>query len=199
MNPRQAIPPRLAERLLGWLDAPEHIIGDFAEEFELVVLGNGRYSATIWYWRQLIFSTPTLCQRRWQTIMTTLTKREKQNLILSVLLLIPAMLIGVPGLLFSIFGWAGPMNSVFGVLESSATLSWLIHPLTVMGGIAVALLLTAWPVIRLEVNGQQDLLISLTIRKGYWLHLVVLGTAVFFILLIFAYLLAENFGVFNIR
>ena len=108
------------------------------------------------------------------------------------------MLIGIPGLLFSLFSLAGPMNALFGTLENSAWLSWLLHPVVIMGGLAVSLLLTAWPVVRLEVNNHQDRLVgSLTIRKGYWLHIVVLGTAVIFILIIFAYLLAENLLLFQ--
>lgn len=198
MNGNSSQPPRLAEAMLYWLAAQECIIGDFAEEFEMALGENGRFQAKIWYWQQFIRSTPALCQRRWQTSMTPLTKRDKQFLIFSVLSLIPAMLIGIPGVLFSVFGLAGPMNAVFGTLEGSVWVSWLLHPLTIMGGIALAFLLTAWPVIQLEVNNQQGQLISLTLRKGYWLHLAVLGTAVLFMLLIFAYLLAENLQIFQL-
>lgn len=198
MNDKHSEPPRVAETLLRWLGAPDYIIGDFVEEFEGAEVRNGRFRANIWFWQQLLRSAPALSQRRWQTIMTTLTKRDKQSLILSAVLLIPAILVVISGLLFSLFGLPGPMNALFGVFESNAWLSWLIHPVAIMGGLALALLLTAWPVVRLEVDNHQDRLVgSLTIRKGYWLHMVVLGTAVFFVLLIFIYLFAENLLLFQ--
>lgn len=194
MHRGQFQPPGLALAILRLLAVQEHILGDFVEEFESVSLRNGRLRAKIWFWQQLFRSMPAMCQRRWQTIMATLTRREKQLLILSFFSLIPAMLIGIPGLLFSVFGLAKPMNAIFGFLGGNIWLSWVIHPLVIIGGVGLALLLTAWPVIRLgEGNSQGRLLIF---RKGYWLHLLVLATAVFFILLIFTYLLAENFHIF---
>lgn len=130
--------------------------------------------------------------------MKTYSKRDKQVLLLSVVLLFPAMLIGIPGLLFSVLGFAEPMNSIFGIVESSFWLSWLFHPVTIMGGIATSFLLTAWSVVTLDLSNENShLLGSITIRKEYKLHLLVLGTAVFFTLLIFAYLLVENLQLFS--
>lgn len=198
MNPANLPPPWLAQTMLHWLTEEEYIVGDFGEEFERVWLANGRFQARIWFWRQLFRSTPALGQRRWQIMMATLSRRDKQFLILSMLLLIPALLISLPGVIFSLFGLAGPMNTIYGALESSAWVSWLIHPLTILGGIAGAVLLTAWPVVQFDIANQQDRLVgSLTIRKGYWLHLGVLGTAGLFLLIILIYLLAENFHLFQ--
>ena len=197
MNDRRPTLLHMAVRWLKWLDAPIYIVGDFVEEFEDMARGNGRFWANYWLMEQLIGSTPTLCHRRWQTMIASLTKRDKQLLILSVLMLIPAMLVGVPGVIFSVFGVAAPMNTVFETLRSSVWLEWLINPLVVIGGIGLAFLLTAWPVVQLDFNNKQDQFVgSLTIRKGYWLHLGVLGTAVLFMLTIFIYLFAENIGFF---
>ena len=58
MTDKFPLPPKLAERLLGWLKAPDYIVGDFSEGFEIDVTQNGRFRASIWYWQQLLRSTP---------------------------------------------------------------------------------------------------------------------------------------------
>jgi hypothetical protein len=83
MKSKQCLPPRLAEYLLVWLDAPDYIIGDFIEGFEQV-MENGRIRANIWYWQQLFRSTPAFWHRRWQATMKTLTKRDKQLFVFGV-------------------------------------------------------------------------------------------------------------------
>lgn len=193
MKQKPGEPPRFAQTLLHWLGAPNYVIGDFVEEFEGLVGRNGRFQANVWFWQQLIRSTPALCRRRWQTVMNTLTKRDKQFFALGILLLIPALLIGVTGILHSVFGISAPMNNMFDYLRSSPLLAWLVHPAVILGGLAAAFILNAVPVLQISVRNQEEALVgSLTIRKGYWLHLGVLVTAVLFVLVIFLYLLVEN-------
>jgi len=193
VNDNRLEPPRIAEVLLHWLGTPDYIIGDFVEGFESVMVRNGRFRATVWFWQQLIRSTPTLCQRRWQIMMKALTKRDKQLFVFGVFLLIPALLIGVTGVLHSVFGISTPMNNMFDFLYSSPLLAWIVHPAVILGGLAAAFLLNALPVVQISVRNQEEVLVgSLTIRKGYWLHMGVLATAVLFLLGIFLYLLAEN-------
>lgn len=190
---RNSVPPTLAESVLHWLGVPEFIIGDFAEGFEQVALRNGRFSANIWYWQQIILSAPALCQRRWQTIMKTLTKRDKQLFLLGLLSLIPAFLIGVTGSLHSLFGFSAPMNRMFDFLYSSPLLAWIVHPAVILGGLAMAFILNALPVLQISLRNQDKALVgTISLRKGYWLHLGVLATAVLFGLIIFIYLLVEN-------
>ena len=192
MSSKHCQPPRLAEQLLIRLGAPDFIIGDFAEEFEQVV-ENGHIQANIWYWSQLFRSTPTLCQRRWQATMKTLTKRDKQFFVLGVFLLIPALLIGVTGVLHSVFGISAPMNNMFDYLRNTPLLAWIIHPGVILGGLVGAFILNALPVLHISVQNQADSFVgSVSIRKGYWLHMMVLGTAVLFLLIIFSYLVVEN-------
>ncbi len=206
MAPKTTQPPRIAEKLVNWLAAAyEPIVGDFAEEFEGRVEGNGRFRATIWYWQQLIRSTPALVQlnltdrydRRCQSMIVKLTKRDKWFLILGIIFLIPATSIGFTGILSSAFGVSGPMNSMFDFVRSSPLLVWFVHPVVIMGGLILAFLLNALPVFRFDWSNQQDQVIgTVAIRKGYVWQLVVIGVVTFFVLLIFVYLLAENFAVF---
>ena len=185
--------PRFVAGLLCWLGVPEYIIGDFVEEFEDMVAKNGRFQANIWFWQQLIRSTPTLCQRRWQIMMKSLSKRDKQLFVFGLFLLIPALLIGVTGILHSAFGISAPMNNMFDFLHSSPLLAWIVHPAVILGGLAAAFILNAVPVLQVSLRNQDEALVgSLTIRKGYWLHLGVLATAVLFVMVIFLYLLVEN-------
>ncbi len=193
MNNKPIWSPRLVERLLGWLGVPDYIIGDFVEEFARGVVRNGRFRANIWFWQQLIRSTPVLYQRRWQAIMKTLSKRDKQFFVFGIFLLIPALLIGVTGILHSVFGILAPMNNMFDYLYSSPLLAWIVHPVVILGGLTAAFILNALPVLQISVRNQEEALVgSLTIRKGYWLHLGILATAVLFVLVIFLYLLVEN-------
>ena len=179
--------------LLRWLGAPEFIIGDFVEEFEQVVAENGRFQANIWFGQQLIRSIPALCQRRWQESMKTLTKRDKQFFVFGSLALIPALMIGVTGSLHSLFGISAPMNNMFDFVRSTPLLAWLIHPAVILGGLVVAFVLNALPVLHISLYNQDEAWQgTISLRKGYWLHLIVLGTAVLFGLIIFLYLLAEN-------
>jgi hypothetical protein len=186
-------PPRLAETLLRWLGAPDYIVGDFVEEFEDVLEWYGRFRANIWFWQQLLRSVPALCQRRFQKAMKSLTKRDRQLFVFGILLLIPALLIGVTGILHSVFGISAPMNSMFDYLYRSPLLAWIVHPAVILGGLLGAFVLNAVPVLQINVRNQEEALVgSLTIRKGYWLHIGVLATAVFFFFVIFLYLLVEN-------
>lgn len=123
-----------------------------------------------------------------------LTRRDKQYFVFGVLLLIPALLLGVTGVLHSIFGISGPMHSLFDSVGSRPLLAWVVHPVVILGGLAAAFVLNALPVLQISLRNQEEALVgSLTIRKGYWLHLGVLATAVLFLLIIFLYLLVENF------
>lgn len=197
MTDKFSTPPKLAERLLEWLKAPDYIVGDFSEEFEMEVVQSGRFRACFWYWQQLLRSAPNLLQRRWQTAMKTLTKRDRLSLTFSILLLVPAMLAVIPGVLYSVFGVAGPMNAIFDTIDRYIWLSWLLHPVLILGGMLLALLLVLWPMVRFEVNNEQDRLVgSFTIRKGLWLHLLVVSTVVLFGLLIFIYMAAEELQIF---
>ncbi len=194
MSKNSSMLPRFAEALLHWLDAPDYIVGDFVEEFENLAMQNGRFQATLWFWQQLIRSIPALCQRRWQMMRQRLTRRDKQYFVFGVLLLIPALLLGVTGVLHSIFGISGPMHSLFDSVGSRPLLAWVVHPVVILGGLAAAFVLNALPVLQISLRNQEEALVgSLTIRKGYWLHLGVLATAVLFLLIIFLYLLVENF------
>ena len=70
---------------------------------------------------------------------------------------------------------------------------WLIHPAVILGGLVVAFVLNALPVLHISLHNQDEAWQgTISLRKGYWLHLIVLGTAVLFGLIIFLYLLAEN-------
>jgi hypothetical protein len=85
------------------------------------------------------------------------------------------------------------MNNMFDYLRNTPLLAWIIHPGVILGGLAMAFILNALPVFQIRLRNQGDMLVgSVAIRKGHWLQLAVLGTAILFILVIFAYLSVEN-------
>lgn len=60
-------PPPLAERLLRWSLAPddrEAVLGDFQEEFAVLLDVRGKTAATRWYWMQALLSLPPNVVRR---------------------------------------------------------------------------------------------------------------------------------------
>ena len=202
-------PPRLMEWLIGKLlpfELGEMILGDFAEEYARYVEKNGRFSATFWYAQQLLRSIPALfrlnlnyqLERRWIPMIKSLSNREKQTFVIGILLLIPIMLVSIPGIIYSAFGQPAPMNAVSGFLESNAALSLLIHPVVVMGGLLIAFLLNALPVFSISLNNQNDRIVgSISLKKDHILQLTFVGICLLFGLVIFIYMLAENFHLFQ--
>ena len=190
-------PPIFAQRLLQVLiDSADQnaILGDFAEIFSGLVEKHGQRYAKRWYWLAVFRSVPFLLvlrKQQWfrRSIMEKLAFFEKSGRIatIGILLLLPALLLAVGGLLFSLFGVAAINDMIGGDL-------FLFHPIVILGGMAIALSVNLLSVLRFQ--WQEGNLVSVIRVRGKMVNLgliVLIGTLA---ALIFVYLLAENFQIF---
>jgi hypothetical protein len=216
-------PPRFAGRLLGALlpesDA-EALAGDFAEEFELLAIERGRISALGWYWSQLLLSLPVfvhlgissrlkllgsifrepqraivlLDRRNW--IMETHRKKNTRLFLIGLILVLPAMLIVIPGLLQSGLSSLALNDAIDAAFARLPVLELLIHPIVILGGLLVAFLLNAWQVIDVHLDREPGRVVGRLGVNLYPLHLGMVLFSLGIVGIIFLYLLAENFQIF---
>jgi hypothetical protein len=201
--------PSSLERLAGWLTPAaerEFLLGDLAESYAVICGKNGRFSANCWYAGQLVRSLPAFFQlqaTRWWVqrsfVMKAISKRESQHFLLGLMLLIPAVLIVIPGLISSFTGWSAPMNAIFDFLQGRTWLSWVIHPAVILGSLLVAFLLNGRNLFEISLRQEPEAFIgTLALRKGRWLSLSIVLVTVLFVTVIFLYLLAEHFAIFGL-
>lgn len=198
--------PNWLLRGVGWLIPAaerEFLLGDLVEVYEAVWVENGRFAANRWFISQIVRSLPAFIQlslHHWvqrSMMMKTNTKRDIQFFSLGVLLLVPAVLIVIPGLVSSFTGWSDPLNSIFNFLRSSIFLSWLTHPVVIMGGLLSALLLNAHSLFDFGMRREPQALVgTMTIHKGRRLPWIMVTTCTLFVTVIFLYLAAEFLAVF---
>jgi len=109
-------PPRLAERLLASILTPddaEAVLGDFAELFNTNAYQSNLQKAQFWYWIQTFKSAPSLIrlklsnelERRMETMIKNLNLHNKSSLWISLIALIPALLLVIPGIMQSGLGY----------------------------------------------------------------------------------------------
>ena len=190
-------PPQWAERLLVQLVAPvdqECIVGDFAERYLSKVYTEGHKAAQRWYWQELLRSLPfllILLQRQWcrRSTMEKLAYFEKGNraVILSVILMIPAVLLVCGGLLYSLFDVATVNNALNFNL-------FIFHPTVILGGMALALLLNTLSVLR--IRWEAGTVIGELRVQGKTANLSFIGLIGGVAGIILLYLLAENLQIF---
>lgn len=201
----QTVPPRLLEKiggvLLPWQER-EFVLGDLAEIYGEGVGENGRFSQTIWYINQLICAIVPSLQLRLGRLLKRrfgmfhpIRKEDTHRFLISLLLLIPAALIVSTGLLHSFFGITAPMNNLFDFYRDTPLMGWMAHPLTVFGGMVVALGLSVWPFFTFS-GSRKELRAhgSVTLTQGSVLSWIVFGVCGLMAAIVFLYLLAENFG-----
>lgn len=198
-------PPILAERLLVLLLAQEDaeaVLGDFAETFLQLATRSGDSKARLWYCLQVLESAPTLIQlqlsrqmkRKFTTIMRNFQLHNKLSLWLSMLALIPALLLVVPGIFQSIFGLMDPSRARDTLFAQWPYLEILINPIPLLGGLFLALILNFIPAIGLRIEHRPEGWISIITFKSVLLHWAFVGLSLLIIAIILIYAFFENFA-----
>ena len=124
----------------------------------------------------------------------TLFREGKGSAALGALFLLPALLIVVPGLLFSFFGLSGIYENLEHFPTWTAIMSWADRPWIVLGGLATGLLINLLAVARVKFEVLEDSLRgTVLVKRNRW-NLVLLGLAVFLALALLLYLIGENLG-----
>ncbi|HLE72735.1 MAG TPA: permease prefix domain 2-containing transporter [Anaerolineales bacterium] len=198
---RAPAPPVLAQRLLQAmlpLAMTDTFLGDLEEHFHQLAAQQGATSANLWYWQETLLALPRLTLylletgefRRLFVHGPTSTRQPIWGTALSLLLLLPALLIVIPGLFFNLTGIDLPTQ--FASLIGPFFKSWIDNPWIIQGGLLVALAINSMAVAKYRYeNAGEDIRFTFEIRKRTT-NIVLLGLVIFLGLSIFAYLIAEN-------
>jgi len=183
--------PRLGEKVLGFLlrqDDREGVIGDFAEECELIAGRCGAGAARRWFWLELLRSMPALIILSHKKLRRNFMKQNNIRLAaIGIILILPALALCVGGILQSGFGLSQFNEAInFDML--------FFNPAVLIGGLGLAVGLNLWPVVRIRFQ-DGNLVGTVKVRDSVanlgLIALISLLTGI-----IFLYLLAENLQIF---
>jgi len=198
---QKSSPPALAQRLLQAvlpLPMAEALLGDLEEHFHQLVAQHGARIAALWYWQETLWALPRLTiysleigeLRRLPVNGPTFARQPIWGTALSLLLLLPALLIVIPGLLFTLTGFDLPAQ--LANLTGPFLKSWIDNPWIILGGLVTALTINTIAVTKFRYEDAGGAVrFTFEIRKRIT-NLVLLGLIFFLGLSIFGYLIAEN-------
>jgi len=198
-------PPRLAERFLIFLltqESSEPVLGDFAELFNSNANQNTLKKAQFWYWIQTFKSAPSLIhlklsnelERRMETMIKNLSLHNKSSLWISLIALIPALLLVIPGIMQSGLGYFGPNEALDAMFAKAPTLEILLSPVFLLGGLLLAFILNLAPAVKLRVERQPEGLTSVITFKPVILHWIFVGMSLLMVAIVLVYGFFENFA-----
>jgi hypothetical protein len=195
-------PPKLAERILSLLLTPEDaetVLGDFAE---ICNQQNSQRQAHTWYWGETFRSAPALLQlklsRQFERSFTDMNKNmelhNKNFLWISLLALIPALMLIVPGLFQSLLGNLGPSSALDNFFTRAPFIEFLRHPAILLGGLLLAFVLNLLPALNVRFEQSPAGLTSVITFKPALLHWALIGMSLLMVAIITIYVFLENFG-----
>lgn len=198
-------PPRLAERFLTFLltrDSSESILGDFSELFNGNAHRNSLRKAQVWYWFQIFKSAPSLIrlklsnelERKLGTMIKNLNLHNKSSLWVSLIALIPALLLVIPGLIQSGLGYLGPNDALEAMFARAPALQILLSPVVLLGGLLLGFILNLVPAMKLRFERQPEGLTSIITFKPVILHWIFVGMSLLMVGIILVYAFFENFA-----
>jgi len=189
--------PKLVEKFLGFIlsrEDAEVLLGDFAEEFFTLTTKYGLFTGRILYWIGVIKSTRSFMVLSKNKFTRTYfmydifqSKNDKKMAVTGLVLIVPAILLSVGGLLQSIFG----ITSVSNALNYQ---SIIFSPFVILGGLLGAFVINMLSIFHIKYQ-DGDIVSTLHI-KGKLINLAVIGAITFLGSIIFFYLLVENFQIF---
>lgn len=196
------LPTRIAERLMTSKlpsDSRDAILGDLQERFDQITVEQGRAVASLWYCVEsvrtmssfMLYSLETSTLRR-RTVTGTFFYRERGwTALLSILFLLPAMLIVIPGLLFEAFGKPveASMNSIPGL---AALRAWSDSPWMVLGGLGIVLLINLIAILRVDIKSSEQEMQTILIWKRNNTSILFLFLAMLVALVLLGYGVVEN-------
>lgn len=186
--------PKLVEKLLGFIlsrEDAEILLGDFAEEFFTLTSKYGLFTGRILYWfgviksmRSFMVLSENKFTRSYFMYDIFKSKNDKKIAVTGLVLIVPAILLCVGGLLQAFFG----ITSVSNALNYQ---SFIFSPFIILGGLFVAFVINLLSIFHIKYQ-DGDIVSTLHI-KGKLINLVIIGAITFLGSIIFLYLLVENF------
>jgi hypothetical protein len=207
-SPPHAPPGGLERALRAWLgeESAEAVWGDLTEEAAEVRRHRGPTAARawmVWQWTSLMIGLITRgrpLRRRWawEVMMDGWTARRRQAAaIVGVVAVLPAAALVIGGLLISFSGSTATVRwleaTVFNVEGSFYRL--VLHPVVVLGGLALALGVNLIPLLGVQVDGAAGTAratVALRLRRT---HLAIAAGGLCLLALILGYAFTENFEV----
>ena len=119
---------------------------------------------------------------------------NKNFLWISLIALIPALMLIIPGVLQSLFGYFGPNNALDTMYVNAPYLEVLRNPVILLGGPLLAFLLNLLPALNLRFERQFEGLTSVITFKPALLHWAIIGMSLLMVGIILIYAFFENFG-----
>ena len=120
---------------------------------------------------------------------------NKNYLWISLVALIPALLLIIPGLSQSL-GYMTPNNAMDNLYANAPYLEILRSPLLLLGGLLLAFILNLLPALTLRFERGPEGLTSVITFKPALLHWVFIGMSLLMVGTILIYAFFENFGPF---
>lgn len=198
-------PPIFGETIISFLlteENAEEILGDLAEMFNAHGRQSGLRNAQTWYYFQIIRSTPLLfllklsniLERNFQIMSTNLNNHNKSTLWISLIAVIPAMVLIIPGLLQSGLGYYGATDARDALFAAAPVLELLLNPIILMGGLLLAFAMNVFPALSLHFERKPEGLTSTITFKPILLHWVFIGVSFLMVGIILVYAFFENFN-----
>jgi hypothetical protein len=180
--------------------------GDLEEEAAVIHQRHGRLASRIWIWLQGVRLICGWIPRdprfaaRWvrEVAMDGWTDgRRRLVAILGALAALPAAVLVVSGLMYTLSGSRAVEQALDSTLFDPQGFVYrvLLHPVTVLGGLALALALNLLPLLRIHIDRQPGNLTGTLAVRLRAAHLAVSGVGLTLLALILAYAFTENFAV----
>jgi hypothetical protein len=180
----------------------EEILGDLAELFnEYGRKGNLR-KARIWYFVEIVRSAPFLLQlklsnsleRSFESMSTNLNAHNKSSLWISLIVIIPALVLIIPGILQSGFDYYGANDARDAALATIPALEILLNPIILMGGLFLAFVMNVLPAVTFHFERKPEGLTSTITFKPVLFHWIIVSASVLMVGTILIYAFFENFA-----
>jgi len=194
-------PPKPAEKLLRLMltnENMEAILGDLFELFVTYQDQSGINKAYIWYWNQVFRSAPALLQLKLSGrfersfISMDLKLHNKTYLSISLVMLLPALFLVIPGILQSGFGYFGANDARDALISAVPAMNLLLNPVILMGGLILAFILNVLPAMTFQLERKPEGLTSAITFKPVYLHWVFIGASFLMVGIILVYAFFEN-------
>ena len=198
-------PPVLGESVISLLlteENSEEVLGDLAEMFNAHGHQGNLKKAQIWYYIQIVRSAPSLfqiklsniLQRSFDTMSTNLNSHNKSSLWISLIAIIPALVLIIPGILQSGFGYFGANNARGTLFVTVPALKLLINPIILLAGLLLAFIMNVLPAMTFHFERKPEGLTGTVTFKPVLLHWVFIGASILMVGIVLIYAFFENFG-----
>lgn len=121
--------------------------------------------------------------------------QNKRFVWIGLVALLPALLLVITGILQSGFGITTPNDALDALFQRYAVLKLIIHPLILLGGLGIALILNLLPASQLHWSRETQSLSATITLKNNLLHWVLVGVSLFLFGTILLYSVVENFNI----